>query len=106
MTLPETPHHVRWFEFPGQPKFSSDGRFAAIPVFMSHAPFFEEGSVSHGTKIVVVDLKTLQILQTIQPNRQESLLDFALRNKGTELTLVANWGEDWKLLTIPVAHEN
>jgi len=106
MSLPETPHHIRWFEFPGQPKFSSDGRFAAIPVFMSHAPLFEEGSISHGTKIVVVDLKTLQILQTIQPNKQAGLIDFALHNNGNDLTLVANWGEDWKILKIPVVHGN
>ncbi len=106
MTLPETPHHIRWFEFPGNPKFSSDGRFAAVPVFMSHAPLFEEGSISHGTKILVVDLKTLQILRTFQPDRQAGVIDFALNHRGSDVTLIANWGDAWKTFVIPVADGN
>ncbi len=106
MNIPETPHYVRWGEFPGRPRFSSDGRFAAIPVYMFHYPFFQEGEVSHGTKIVVVDTATLQILQPIQPNKEESLIDLALHNNGADLKLVANWGKDWKAFQIPVAHGN
>jgi hypothetical protein len=106
INLPETPHHIRWFEFPGQPKFSSDGRFAAVPVSMFHAPLFEEGQVSHGTKIVVVDMTTLQILQTVRPGKQETIVDFALHNDGMNLTLVANWGKDWKISKIPIVHGN
>jgi hypothetical protein len=106
MDLPETPHHIRWSEFPGQPKFSADGRFAAVPVFMFHAPLFEEGQVSHGTKIVVVDMATLQILQTIQPDKQETIVDFALHNDGMNLTLVANWGRDWKISKVPIVQGN
>ena len=106
MNLPETPHHIRWAEFPGQPKFSSDGRFAAVPVYMFHYPLFEEGQVPHGTKIVIVDMTTLQILQTIQPSKQESIVDFALHNDGVNLTLEANWGKDWKISKIPIAHGN
>jgi hypothetical protein len=106
ITLPETPHHIRWAEFPGQPKFSSDGRFAAVPVYMFHYPLFEEGQVPHGTKIVIVDLATLQIRQTIQPNKQEGIVDFALHNDGANLTLAANWGNDWKISTIPITHGN
>ena len=106
MNLPETPHHIRWAEFPGQPKFSSDGRFAAVPVYMFHYPLFEEGEVPHGTKIVVVDMTTLQILQTIQPSKQESIVDFALHNDGVNLTLAANWGKDWQISKIPITHGN
>ena len=106
MTLPETPHHIRWVELPGQPKFSSDGRFAAIPVYMSHYPLFEEDAVPHGTKIVVVDMTTLQIMQTIQPSKQERIVDFALHNDGTNLTLVANWGKDWQISNFPIVHGN
>jgi hypothetical protein len=106
MTLPETPHHIRWAEFPGQPKFSSDGRFAAVPVYMFHYPLFVEGQVPHGTKIVVVDMTTLQILQTIQPRKQESIVDFALHNDGANLTLVANWGKGWKISKIPIVPGN
>jgi len=102
MNLPETPHHIRWSEFPGQPKFSSDERFAAIPVYMFHFPIFEEGQVPHGTKIIVVDLKTLRILQTIQPSKKEGIVDFALHNDGTALTLVANWGLEWKSFQVPL----
>ena len=45
------------------------------------------GQVPHGTKIVVVDMTTLQILQTIQPSKKESIVDFALHNDGVNLTL-------------------
>lgn len=106
MDLPETPHHIRWAEFPGQPKFSSDGRFAAVPVYMFHLPLFEEGEVPHGAKIVVVDMTTLQILQTIQPNKQESIVDFSLHTDGVNITLAANWGKDWQISKISIAHSN
>jgi hypothetical protein len=51
--------YIRWFEFPSQPKFSSDGRFGAVPVHMFHYPLFHEGQVPHGTKVVIVALPTL-----------------------------------------------
>lgn len=104
MNLLETPHQIRWGEFPGQPKFSSDGRFAAVPVYMFHYPLFEKGQVSHGTTIVVIDVATLQILETIQPSKQESVIDFALRSDGKNLTLVTNWGKDWKISQIPIVN--
>ena len=80
MDLPETPQHMRWFEFPGRPKFSADGLFAAVPVYLFHYPMFQEGQVSHGTKLLIVDLARLQILKTIQPQRQQNVVDFALRH--------------------------
>ena len=69
---------------------------------MFHFPLFEEGQVPHGTKIIVVDLKTLRILQTIQPSKKEGIVDFALHNDGTALTLVANWGLEWKSFQVPL----
>ncbi len=96
LDLPETPHYIRWFEFPGPPKFSSDGCFAAVPVHMSHYPLFEEGQVSHGTKLVVVELATLQILETVQPPGKENIVDFALHNDGKQLNVEANWGQEWR----------
>jgi hypothetical protein len=102
MNLPETPHHIRWSEFPGQPKFSSDGRFAAIPIYMFHYPLFEEGQVPHGTKVVIVDLKTLRILQTIQPSKGQGIVDFSLHNDGASLTLVASWGKEWQSFQVPL----
>jgi hypothetical protein len=59
MNLPETPQHIRWSEWPGQPKFTSDGRFAAVPVYLFHAPLFEEGQVSHGMKLLIIDMAKL-----------------------------------------------
>ena len=74
MDLPETPQHIRWFEFPGQPKFSADAMFAAVPVYLFHYPMFQEGQVSHGTKLLIVDLERLQILKTIQPPGKQSVI--------------------------------
>ena len=73
---------------------------------MFHYPLFEEGQVPHGTKIVVVDMTTLQILQTIQPSKQERIVDFALHTDGVNLTLAANWGNDWQISKIFLAHRN
>jgi hypothetical protein len=103
MNLPETPHHIRWFEFPGQPKFSSDGRFAAVPVYMSHAPLFQEGQVPHGTKLVILELPALSIVKTIQPPDGKNLVDFALYSDGSALTLAASWGNGWQSFQIPIA---
>jgi hypothetical protein len=101
LSLPETPHHIRWFEFPGQPKFTSDGRFAAVPVGMFHYPLFQEGQVRHGTKVLIVELATLRILTTIQPAGKQNMVDLALHNDGGNLTLVANWGKEWRTFNIP-----
>jgi hypothetical protein len=103
MNIPETPHHIRWFEFPGAPKITTDGRYAAIPVGLSHSPLFQEGQVSHGTKILLVDMNALSILETIQPEHQEALIDFALRDDRDSLMLVTNWGKDWQVSKIPLA---
>lgn len=103
MNIPETPHHIRWFEFPEAPKFTADGRYAAIPVDMSHRSLFEEGGVFHGTKILLVDMNALSILKTIQPEHQEALIDFALRDDGDSLMLATNRGKDWQVLKIPLA---
>jgi hypothetical protein len=102
LNLPETPHHIRWFEFPGQPKFSSDGRFAAVPIGMFHYPLFHEGEVPHGTKVVIVELSTLRIVATIQPPGEQHIVDLALHNDGGSLTLVANWGKEWRTFHIPI----
>jgi hypothetical protein len=104
--IPETPHHIRWAEFPGGPKFSSDGRFAAVPVNMYHYPLFQEGQVPHGTKIVIVELPTLHIVDTIQPTDEHNLIDFALHNDGRGLTLQASWGKDWRSFHIPTARDS
>jgi hypothetical protein len=45
-------------------------------LFSKKAKYFE---VPHGTRIVVVDMTTLQIVQTIQPNKEKSLIDLALK---------------------------
>ena len=100
LNLPETPHHIRWFEFPGQPKFTSDGRFAAVPVAMFHYPLFHEGQVRHGTKVLIVELSTLHILATIQPTGEKNIVDLALHNDGGDLTLVVNWGKEWRSFNI------
>lgn len=105
MNLPETPHHIRWFEFPGPPKFSSDGHFAAVPVSMFHYPLFHEGQVSHGTKVVILEVSSLRIVKTIQPPGKESLVDFALHDDGGGLTLAASWGEAWQSLQVPTNGE-
>lgn len=102
LNLPETPHYIRWFEFPGQPKFSSDGCFAAVPVYMSHYPLFEEGQVPHGTKLVIVEMKALQILETVQPPDRQNIVDFALHNDGRNLDVEANWGSEWRKFQFPV----
>jgi hypothetical protein len=104
--IPETPHHIRWAEFPGGPKFSSDGGFAAVPVNMYHYPLFQEGQVPHGTKIVIVELPTLHIVDTIQPTDEHNLIDFALHDDGSGLTLQANWGKDWRSFHIPIARDS
>lgn len=103
LNLPETPHYVRWFELPGQPKFSSDGCFAAVPVYMYHYPLFVEGQVSHGTKLVVVEMATLRILETFQPVDKHDMVDFALHSDGKNLKVVANWGHGWRDFQIPVS---
>jgi hypothetical protein len=102
LNLPETPHHIRWLEFPGQPRFSSDGRFAAVPVYMFHYPLFHEGQVPHGTKVVIVELSTLHIVETIQPTGEQNIVDLALHNDGRSLTLVAIWGKEWRSFHIPI----
>ncbi len=93
MNIPETARHIRWSEFPRAPKFTEDGRYAAIPVDMSHGFLFEEGGVSHGTKILLVDMNALSVIETIQPEHEQSLVDFAVRNDGDSLTLATNWGK-------------
>ena len=105
MSLPETPQHIRWEESPGQPKFTADGRFAAVPVYLFHAPLFEEGSTSHGTKLLIIDMAQLKILRTIQPPDKKNVVDFALSNGGKSLTLVASWGENWQSFDIPLSPE-
>lgn len=100
--IPETPHHIRWFEFPGQPKFSSDNRFAVVPVYMFHYPFFHEGQVPHGAKLLILELPTLRILRTIQPPDKRDIVDFALHSDRRGLMLEANWGEGWKGFQIPI----
>lgn len=102
LNLPETPHHIRWFEFPGPPKFSSDGMYAAVPVEMYHLPLFEEGQVPHGTKLLIMELRSLRIVQTIQPTGKRALVDFALRHDGNTVTLIANWGKEWQELRFPL----
>lgn len=96
LNLPETPHHIRWFEFPGPPKFTSDGNFAAVPVLMFHDPLFHEGQVSRGTKLLIIDLANLKILNTFQPVDKRNIVDFALHRSGTDLMLTANWGNGWQ----------
>jgi hypothetical protein len=105
MGLPETPQHIRWFESPGQPEFTVDGRFAAIPVYLFHAPLFEEGSISHGTKLLIIDMAQLKILRTIQPPDKKNVVDFGLSNGGKSLTLVASWGGNWQSFDIPLSSE-
>ena len=39
--------------------------------------------------------------ETIQPSKQESIVDFSLHNDGVNITLAANWGKDWQISTIP-----
>jgi hypothetical protein len=102
MSLPETPQHIRWDESPGQPKFTADGRFAAVPVYLFHAPLFEEGSISHGTKLLIIDMAQLKILRTIQPPDKKYVVDFALRSEGKIITLVASWGGDWQSFEVPL----
>lgn len=106
LNIPETPHHIRWFEFPGQPKFSSDGRFAAVPVYMFHAPLFEEGQVSHGTKLLVIEMPALHIVETIQPTDKQNLVDFALHSDEKGLSIEANWGNEWRTFEIPYANRS
>jgi hypothetical protein len=101
MSLPETPQHIRWFESPGQPEFTADGRFAAVPVYLFHAPLFEEGSISHGTKLLIIDMAQLKILRTIQPPDKKDVVDFALHSGGKSLMLVASWGGNWQSFEIP-----
>lgn len=104
MSLPETPQHIRWEESPGQPKFTADGHFAAVPVYLFHAPLLEEGSVSHGTKLLIIDMEQLKILQTIQPSDRKNVVDFALSSGvGKSLTLVASWGGNWQSFDIPLS---
>jgi hypothetical protein len=105
MSLPETPQHIRWFESPGQPEFTADGRFAAVPVYLFHAPLFEEGSISHGTKLLIIDMAQLKILRTIQPSDKNNIVDFALSSGDKSLTLVASWGGNWQSFDIPVSSE-
>lgn len=105
MSLPETPQHIRWDESPGQPKFTADGRFAAVPVYLFHAPLFEEGSISHGTKLVIIDMAQLKILRTIQPPDKKNVVDFALSSGGKSLTLVASWGGNWQSFDVPLSSE-
>lgn len=97
LNLPETPHHIRWFEFPGDPKFTSDQRFAALPVYMYHFPFFVEGQVPHGTKLLIVELRSLRIVETIQPIDKAGLVDFAVHSDGKSLTVVGNWDGKWRV---------
>jgi hypothetical protein len=103
MRLPETPRHIRWIETPGRPQFTTDGHFAAVPVFLFHAPLFEEGQVSHGTKLLIIDMTKLEILRTIQPSDDQNVTDFALRDGGQSLTLVASWGGGWRSFDIPLS---
>ncbi len=91
MNLPETPRHIRWVEFPGPPKFTSDGHFAAVPVSMFHYPLFREGQVSHGTKVVILEVPSLHVVETIQHPGKGSLVDLAVHNDGRQLTLAASW---------------
>ena len=105
MSLPETPQHTRWNESPGQPKFTADGRFAAVPVYLFHAPLFEEGSISHGTKLLIIDMAQLKILRTIQPPNKKNVVDFALSSGGKSLTLVASWGGNWQSFDVPLSSE-
>lgn len=105
MSLPETPQHIRWFESPGQPKFTADERFAAVPVYLFHAPLFEEGSISHGTKLLIIDMAQLKILRTIQPPDKKNIVDFALSSGGKSLMLVASWGGNWQSFDIPLSSE-
>ncbi len=105
MGLPETPQHIRWDESPGQPKFTADGRFAAVPVYLFHAPLFEEGSISHGTKLLIIDMAQLKILRTIQPPGNKNVVDFALSSGGKSLTLVASWGGNWQSFDVPLSSE-
>lgn len=101
LNLPETPHHIRWFEFPGVPKFTSDERFAALPVNMYHFPLFVEGQVPHGTKLLIVELRSLQIVETIQPVDKAELVDFAVHCDGKILTVVGNWAGKWHNFQFP-----
>jgi hypothetical protein len=105
MGLPETPQHIRWLESPGQPKFTADGRFAAVPVYLFHAPLFEEGSISHGTKLLIIDMAQLKILRAIQPPDKKNVVDFALSSGSKSLTLVASWGGNWQSFDIPLSSE-
>ena len=102
VNIPKTPHHIRWFEFPGQPKFSSDKRLAVVPIYMFHSPLFQEGQVPHGAKLLILELPTLRILQTIQPPDEKNIVDFALHNDRRGLMLEANWGKGWKSFQIPI----
>lgn len=102
VNIPETPHHIRWFEFPGEPKFSSDKHFAVVPIYMFHYPLFQEGQVPHGAKLVILELPTLRILQTIQPPDEKNIVAFALHNDGRRLMLEANWGKGWTSFQIPI----
>lgn len=96
LNLPETPHHIRWFEFPGDPKFTPDGTLAALPVNMYHLPLFVEGQVPHGTKLLIIDLRSWRIIETIQPIDKAGLVDFALHNDEKSLTVVGNWAGQWR----------
>jgi hypothetical protein len=70
---------------------------------MYHYPLFVEGQVSHGTKLVVVEMATLRILETFQPVDKHDMVDFALHSDGKNLKVVANWGHGWRDFQIPVS---
>jgi hypothetical protein len=67
---------------------------------MFHYPLFHEGQVRHGTKVLIVELSTLNIVATIQPTGEQNIVDLALHNDGGNLTLVVNWGKEWRTFNI------
>jgi hypothetical protein len=69
---------------------------------MFHYPLFQEGQVPHGTKVVIIELSTLHILATIQPTGKQNIADLSLHIDGSSLTLVANWGKEWRSFNIPI----
>jgi hypothetical protein len=70
---------------------------------MFHAPLFQEGQVSHGSKLVIAYLPSLKIVQTIQPTDDKNIVDFSLNNDGRGLTVVASWSKEWRSFQIPEA---
>ena len=63
---------------------------------MYHFPLFVEGQVPHGTKLLIVELRSLRIVATIQPIDKAGLVDFPVHSDGKILTVVGNWGGKWR----------